>query len=86
MYCFVAKGSETDEYESFKSIFTNASILQILATMSIIWSVNDYFYIAVSLNVENLAGNMFINFSLMSLTELPSVFMGQLLIGKKNKS
>ena len=53
--------------------------------MSIIWSVNDYFYIAVSLNAENLAGNMFVNFSLLSLTELPSVFIGQFLIGKEHQ-
>ena len=60
------------------------SILQVLGTMSIIWSVNDYFYIAGSLNAENLAGNMFVNFSLLSLTELPSVFIGQFLIGKEH--
>ena len=56
--------------------------------MALIWTVNDYFYIAGSLNVENLAGNMFLNFSLLSLTELPSVFIGQFLIGlllKKHK-
>ena len=66
------------------TIFTNMSILQVLGTMSIIWSVNDYFYIAGSLNAENLAGNMFVNFSLLSLTELPSVFIGQFLIGKEH--
>ena len=49
--------------------------------MSMIWVVNDYFYISGSLNVENLAGNLFVNFSLLSLTELPSVFIGQFLIG-----
>ena len=49
--------------------------------MALIWTVNDYFYIAGSLNVENLAGNMFLNFSLLSLTELPSVFIGQFLMG-----
>ena len=75
-FVFSAKGSKTDDDESFKSIFSNKSILQILAIMSILWSVNEYFYIAVSLNVENLAGNMFVNFSLLSLTELPAVFIG----------
>ena len=85
IFVFSVKGSKTDDDESFKSIFTNKSILKILAIMSIIWSVNDYFYIAVSLNVENLAGNMFVNFSLLSLTELPAVFIGQFLIGKAHK-
>ena len=84
-FVFSAKGSKTGDDESFKSIFTNKSILQILAIMSILWSVNEYFYIAVSLNVENLAGNMFVNFSLLSLTELPAVFIGQFLIGKIHK-
>jgi len=50
--------------------------------MSMIWVVNDYFYISGSLNVENLAGNLFVNFSLLSLTELPSVFIGQFLIDR----
>ena len=80
-----AKGSKTGDDENLKSIFTNKSVLQILAIMSILWSVNEYFYIAVSLNVENLAGNMFVNFSLLSLTELPAVFIGQFLIGKIHK-
>ena len=52
--------------------------------MSMIWVVNDYFYISGSLNVENLAGNLFVNFSLISLTEMPSVFIGQFLIGIRN--
>ena len=62
--------------------------LSVFVSMALIWTVNDYFYIAGSLNVENLAGNMFLNFSLLSLTELPSVFIGQFLIGlllKKHK-
>ena len=55
--------------------------LSVFVSMALIWTVNDYFYIAGSLNVENLAGNMFLNFSLLSLTELPSVFIGQFLMG-----
>jgi hypothetical protein len=34
------------------------------------------------MNVENLAGNQYINFSLVSLTELPSVFVGEFLINR----
>ena len=59
----------------------SAQVFRIMFYMSMIWLVNDYFYIAGSLNVENLAGNLFVNFSLLSLTELPSVFIGQFLIG-----
>ena len=57
------------------------SIFRVFGSMAVIWTVNDYFYIAGSLNAENLAGNIFTNFSLLSLTELPSVFIGQFLMG-----
>jgi len=33
---------------------------------------NDFLYMGGQMNVENLAGNQYINFSLVSLTELPS--------------
>ena len=54
---------------------------RVFGSMALIWAVNDYFYIAGSLNAENLPGNMFTNFSLLALTELPSVFVGQFLMG-----
>ena len=57
------------------------SIFRVFGSMAVIWTVNDYFYIAGSLNAENLAGNIFTNFSMLSLTELPSVFIGQFLMG-----
>ncbi len=41
--------------------------------------MNDFFYIGGQMNVENLAGNQFVNFALAALTELPSVFIGELL-------
>ena len=62
-------------------IYNSVVPLSVFVSMALIWTVNDYFYIAGSLNVENLAGNMFLNFSLLSLTELPSVFIGQFLMG-----
>ena len=51
--------------------------------MSIIWAVNDYFYIAGSLNAENLHGDLWLNFALVALTELPAAFVGQFLMGMK---
>ncbi len=39
--------------------------------------VNDFFYIGGQMNVENLAGNQFVNFALVALTETPSVFLGE---------
>ena len=43
-------------------------------------SVNDFFYIGGQMNVENLAGNQFVNFALVAFTEMPSVFIGELMI------
>ena len=56
--------------------------LRLFTTMAVLWTVNDFFYVAGTLNAENLSGDIFINFSLISLTEMPSVFIGQFLIGK----
>ena len=55
---------------------------RLFITMAVLWTVNDFFYVAGTLNAENLSGDIFINFSLISLTEMPSVFIGQFLIGK----
>ena len=34
------------------------------------------------MNVENLAGNQFVNFAVLAFTELPSVFVGEFLINR----
>ena len=39
-------------------------------------------YIGGQLNVENLAGNQFVNFALVGLTELPSSFIGTLIMNR----
>ena len=44
--------------------------------------VNDFLYYSGQLNVENLAGNQFVNFALVGLTELPSVVIGEFLINR----
>ena len=44
--------------------------------------VNDFLYVGGQLNVENLAGNQLINFAVVGLTELPSVFFGEFLINR----
>ena len=45
-------------------------------------SVNDFIYVAGQMNVENLAGNQFVNFALVAFTELPSVFIGEFLMNR----
>ena len=64
------------------SVIKRKSLIHVFICMALLWTVNDYFYVAGSMNVENLAGDMFVNFSLLSLTELPSVFIGQFLIDR----
>ena len=54
--------------------------------MAIIWSVNDYFYVAGSLNAENLHGDVWLNFSLVALTEAPAALVGTFLMGKRPAS
>ena len=54
--------------------------------MAVIWSVNDYFYVAGSLNAENLHGDIWLNFSLVALTEAPAAFVGTFLMGKTTQS
>ena len=44
--------------------------------------VHDFLYYSGQLNVENLAGNQFVNFALVGLTELPSVVIGEFLINR----
>ena len=53
-------------YSTWDNIVTNSqTILQrLLCLMAVIWSVNDYFYVAGSLNAENLHGDIWLNFSL----------------------
>ena len=44
--------------------------------------MNDFIYNAGQLNSGNLAGNQFLNFSIIALTEMPSCFVGSILITK----
>ena len=74
--------TETTESATLTAFVRRASLFRVGLSLATIWCVNDYFYIAGSMNVENLAGDMFVNFSLLALTELPSVFIGQFLIDR----
>ena len=80
---FLVGFDEQGHYKVFRTILplTSITIIRLFITMAILWTVNDFFYVAGTLNAENLSGDIFINFSLISLTEMPSVFIGQFLIG-----
>jgi len=64
------------------SLFKERSIFKLFTCIVVLYIVNDYFYMAGQLNATNLAGNMFVNFSLLALTELPVVFIGQAFIDR----
>jgi OCT family organic cation transporter-like MFS transporter 4/5 len=64
------------------SMFKEKNLLRLMICMSVLFTVNDYFYFAGLLNAANLAGNMFLNQALLALTELPSVFIGQYIIDR----
>jgi len=70
------------KFATILPIFKNFVIFRVIALMSIIWAVNDYFYIAGSLNAENLHGDLWLNFALVALTELPAAFVGQFLMDR----
>jgi len=76
------EGNKEVETENTKTMLKNSQIFRVVCLMSVIWIVNDFFYITGQLMAENLQGNIFINFSLLALTELPSVFVGQFLIDR----
>ena len=48
-------------------------------------TVNDFLYIAGQLNVENLAGNQFVNFAVVSLTEVPTVVIGEFFMNRMGR-
>jgi len=64
------------------SLFKEASLRRLVVSMAILYTVNDYIYFGAQINAGNLAGNMFVNFSLLALTELPSPFVGQFMMDR----
>jgi len=64
------------------SLFKEASLRRLVISMAILYTVNDYIYFGAQINAGNLAGNMFVNFSLLALTELPSPFVGQFMMDR----
>ena len=53
--------TETTESATLTAFVRRASLFRVGLSLATIWCVNDYFYIAGSMNVENLAGDMFVN-------------------------
>ena len=64
-------GSPTRSY-GILDLFTNRSTCVLTLIMIISWFVNSHVYYGLSLNVKNLGGNMYVNFILAGLVEIPS--------------
>ena len=63
-------------------LFTHKSSCIITVVMMLIWCVNSMVYYGLALNVKNLGGNLYINFTLASLIDLPSCFAAQFLLSR----
>ena len=61
-------------------VYLPLSYLSFKSSVLIDRIVNDFLYSAGQLNSSNLAGNQFVNFSVIALTEMPSCFVGAFLI------
>lgn len=77
-----AKGNTESSQYGMIDLFTHKSICVVTVIMMLIWCVNSMVYYGLALNVKNLGGNLYINFSLASLIELPSYFVTQFLLAK----
>ena len=77
-----AKGTAESSQYGITDLFTHKSVCVITVIMMFIWCVNSMVYYGLALNVKNLGGNLYINFSLGSLIELPSCFATQFLLSK----
>lgn len=65
-----------------QSLLSARYLMYLTMLLGVTWTINDFFYIGGQLNVENLAGNQFVNFAIISLTETPSVFIGEFFINR----
>lgn len=72
-------GSSVRSY-GILDLFTNIGTCIITLIMIISWFVNSLVYYGLSLNVKNLGGNMYVNFVLAGLVEIPSYLLTVVLL------
>ena len=78
----IASAISKEKKQGVVAIFSSSKMRWIMLLFCVTWSVEDFFYLGGQMNVENLAGNQFINFVIVAFTEFPSVFIGEFLINK----
>ena len=77
-----AKGEGKILQRGITDLFTHKSVCVITVVMMLLWCVVSMVYYGLALNVKNLGGNLYINFVLGSLIELPSFLATQILLSK----
>ena len=70
-----SKPGSSERSYGILDLFTNRSTCIITVIMIICWFVNSLVYYGLSLNVKNLGGNMYVNFVLAGLVEIPSYML-----------
>lgn len=70
-----SKGSSPVRSYGILDLFLNRSTCVITLIMIVSWFVNSHVYYGLSLNVKNLGGNMYVNFVLAGLVEIPSYLL-----------
>ena len=61
-------------------LFTNRHTCLVTLIMIISWFVNGHVYYGLSLNVKNLGGNIYVNFIISGLVEIPSYILSVFLL------
>ncbi|KAJ7380520.1 hypothetical protein OS493_008985 [Desmophyllum pertusum] len=70
-----SKSSSSVQSYGILDLFTNSSTCLITLIMIVSWFVNSHVYYGLSLNVKNLGGNVYVNFVLAGLVEIPSYLL-----------
>ena len=78
------KGDEksSNSHRGIMDLFTHQSVCIVTVVMMLSWCVTSMVYYGLALNVKHLEGNLYINFVLGSLIELPSFVVTQALLSK----
>lgn len=75
-------GKKSHSQRGIMDLFTHQSVCIVTVVMMLSWCVTSMVYYGLALNVKHLEGNLYINFVLGSLIELPSFVVTQMLLSK----
>ena len=78
----IAEEISKEKRSGIFSLLGSRKVALITGLFCITWTVNDFFYVGGQMNVENMAGNQYVNFALVGLSEMPSVFIGEFMMNR----